>query len=466
LPRWAVIGFTGHRDIRNPDAVRAKIGSELDELAANCGPLVTVSSAAVGGDLLFLEEAARRKIPRLIVLPFPQKQFANDFSPEEWQRILPHLNEALQVEEVFAPAEEAYLEASERTIEQADVVLAVWDGNDAAGPGGTGDAVSHARLLGKPLIWINPATLQVVSERLELLQPAKPSAASDCPPREKVEKYFAAADDRAIRRAPQTRHLMLYLILVHLAATSIGTSIVIFDWGRVAPVLAAVECLLLGISFFITSLYHHKHHEWRQRRTEAEICRSVLETWDIRSQFPGIAGIALEGYDSLCRSLRLLHAMDKPRRLSLQETCRNFLDRRIREQTDYFVQRTKQARRALARLQFTAMCSTTLAALLTAVIFGMMFSDRHGAVFHGMKFLSLVLPLLSATCFSVILANEYGRRSERYTEMVSFLEFNAKRLATVKTWSGLARIVSETEDVLLREIIEWHSFKRFTEKLH
>jgi len=48
------------------------------------------------------------------------------------------------------------MEAGEKIVEEADIVVAVWDGKPAAGLGGTADIVEYARELEKPLIWINP----------------------------------------------------------------------------------------------------------------------------------------------------------------------------------------------------------------------------------------------------------------------------------------------------------------------
>jgi len=31
----------------------------------------------------------------------------------------------------------------------------------------------------------------------------------------------------------------------------------------------------------------------------------------------------------------------------------------------------------------------------------------------------------------------------------------------VRTWNSLARITTETEEALLQEVVEWHSFRQF-----
>ena len=50
--------------------------------------------------------------------------------------------------------------------------------------------------------------------------------------------------------------------------------------------------------------------------------------------------------------------------------------------------------------------------------------------------------------------------------MASMLEAAARRLKMVRTWNSLARIATETEEALLQEVVEWHSFRQFTGEPH
>ena len=53
--------------------------------------------------------------------------------------------------------EDAYLAAGHAVVDDADVVLALWDGRPARGRGGTAEVVEYARSLGRPLVWIDVA---------------------------------------------------------------------------------------------------------------------------------------------------------------------------------------------------------------------------------------------------------------------------------------------------------------------
>jgi hypothetical protein len=48
--------------------------------------------------------------------------------------------------------------------ERSDGLLAIWDGRPAARAGGTADAVSHARALGRAVLHVDPGGRPVVAD--------------------------------------------------------------------------------------------------------------------------------------------------------------------------------------------------------------------------------------------------------------------------------------------------------------
>ena len=469
IPEWSIIGFAGHRELARPDVVAAQIGAALDRLAAQCGSLVAVSSAASGADILFLEEVGRRKLPFLVILPFHAARFEKDFAAADWQHARAYIKNALQVEEINGAAsdEEAYMEAGERTVEQADIVIAVWDGQPAAGLGGTADAVAHARMLEKPLIWINPITGRVVEERFERLSPRKASVVWDGSPRKIVEQHFQNLDETATREAPQARHLIQQIILIHLFASAVGLSVPTFNLhGPVEYFILVLEMTVLVAAFILTSKHRRKHEEWMRLRIEAEICRSFLATWQLRYRAGYFSRIAIQGFDRLCKNLRLTQCLDTDPLPPLAEAANDYLNRRISNQIKYFSEQSIKAHSAYHWLKTAALASTATAVVLTAVRLVLVYFHVAGLVMTIPELLSLVLPLVSAALFSMILTQENSRRAQRNGEMVAMLERAARQLRVVRTWNGLARIAAETEGQLIQEVVEWHSFSRFTGQQH
>src|SRR4029077_20786370 len=113
----------------------------------------------------------------------------------------------------------AYLECGLLVVEEADLVIAVWDGKPSRGLGGTADIVANARNLTKPLILIDPDSLAIKRERFspELFSdsemsylnrignreagPAKEKMDSE----ERVRRFFQKVDAKAASIAPRFR---------------------------------------------------------------------------------------------------------------------------------------------------------------------------------------------------------------------------------------------------------------------
>ena len=165
-PVW-VVGFTGHRHLRNPVAVGTIIREELETLRKEIpGELVGYASVAIGADTLFAEACQTLKMPWMAALPFPASDFRNDFSESEWSHANDLLSQASDVE-ICGSSEDrtaAYLRCGLRTIDEADVVMAVWDREPPRGTGGTGEIVAYARSQDKPLILIHPDRLNAERE--------------------------------------------------------------------------------------------------------------------------------------------------------------------------------------------------------------------------------------------------------------------------------------------------------------
>lgn len=469
LPDWTVVGFTGHRTIADPRAVAGHIAVALDELLARPRRPLVISSIAAGADTLFVTEAARRGIPFLLVLPFPAERFRHDFEPGEWQAREPLLARAAHVEEISGTAsdEEGYMDAGARIVSQSDLLVAVWDGQPTVGLGGTGDVVGYARQLGKPLLWINPLTGAIVKERFEQLPAVTDTADPFAPPRQVVEEEFRKLDAAASTEAPTVRHLIQRIVLLHLMASVLGlTALALHIEGPAGYVIAFLEVVLLATALTLTARHHHRHQEWMRSRIEAELCRSFLATWPLRTRIDRSPRLALRGFERLLRNLRLLQLMDHDPAPSLDAARAEYLDNRVDDQVRYFGRRCGEATRSWRRLTRLAMVSTALAALLAAGHLVLTLVHAEGPALPATELLSLLLPLVSAALLSLVLIQEHSRRASRYREMTGLLEDAARRLAAARTWTGLARVASETEEALLNEAVEWQAFRRFASEPH
>jgi hypothetical protein len=197
-PSFALtLGVTGHRPRRDPkpgedhatqgaqlrqDKVRQGIDYFLELLESavadlrgagnqwsDSAPMVIamVSSLAEGSDRIAAKAALARRMPLDVVLPCPresyERTFGDDASRAEFSALVDRAR-ACQIlpltAEARLPSKEdlarAYELAGLTLLAQADILLAVWDGETARGRGGTGDIVDQAARQGTPIVVIDP----------------------------------------------------------------------------------------------------------------------------------------------------------------------------------------------------------------------------------------------------------------------------------------------------------------------
>jgi hypothetical protein len=168
------IGVAGHRVLAERELVEAGIEAAIDRIEGSHPgrSLVVVSALAEGADRLVVRAVLKRAGSRLdAVLPLPKFDFLNDFatpdSKEDFLRLIAQADYVTGLPEC-ATREEAYAAANERLLDDLDVLVAVWDGKDAQGQGGTAEVVARARASGLPLAWVHagnrtPGTMEATS---------------------------------------------------------------------------------------------------------------------------------------------------------------------------------------------------------------------------------------------------------------------------------------------------------------
>ncbi|MER5746746.1 hypothetical protein ACFV97_33730 [Streptomyces sp. NPDC059913] len=149
------IGVTGHRTI--PEEARAHVLAGLR--AALCGlegSLEALSSLAVGADQLFADLALARGADLTVVIPSGDYEacFADEAELARYRALKGRAAREVRLGYPHS-TDEAYYAAGTYIADHCDRLLAVWDGRPARGLGGTGDIVTYARSLGRPvtIIW-------------------------------------------------------------------------------------------------------------------------------------------------------------------------------------------------------------------------------------------------------------------------------------------------------------------------
>jgi hypothetical protein len=477
LPEWLVVGFCGHRHLVNVTAIDHAIGTVLTRLEQRHPLLVGISSAAFGADLLFAEQMQRRGHPLQLVLPFPPERFRQDFTeqPDDWSRAERTIARAIAVD-LAAPAAtsgDAYLEAGVRTIERADIVIAVWDGEPARGVGGTGDVVAYARSIGRPLVIIdaksgNVAEAGATRDADLKVRPTYTPIGPD--PREQVRSFFAKADADAARYAPVVRELTRWLVWLHLIAASVTSAALVFGAeGLLALAATAVDVGVLVSAFFLLMARGRRHEAWRRRRAEAELARSADATWDIRRGAPtGVANvISLPGFTRLSQTLDIMRQLDRSPPQELSSARAVYLRHRVADQQAYFATRQVVAHRQVRRRKIVLGVCTAVGVAASLALAVTLFVPRPSPlVVEWLEFAGIAGPLGASAMGVLLISDESSRRNERYAEVASALQTLLPRVEAASTWDSLNRVATEVEEQLLRELLEWRSFVRNTESIH
>jgi hypothetical protein len=168
-----VVGVTSHRDLDPAQltALRERVGAALADLRARFPQLslVLLSPLAEGGDCLVAEVALELGARLVVPLPIPLQYYLEDFSTQQARERFMGLLECAEVIQMPLPAEaeatlrapgpgrdRQYLRAGLHVATHCHLLLALWDGRDSGGRGGTADIVRY--YLGGPVPGARRAT--------------------------------------------------------------------------------------------------------------------------------------------------------------------------------------------------------------------------------------------------------------------------------------------------------------------
>jgi len=180
-PRFALsVGIIGHRPNRLPSEALAEITTQMrlalqaireaagaaHQQYADCfslegGRLTVMSSLAEGADRIGACQALPLGFDLAVPLPFLAEEFKKDFqdseSREEFDQLLKAAATVLEIAGDRTNEGAAYEHAGQTLVDGCDVLIAVWDGKESAGRGGTTALLYEAAQQGMPVIWIDAA---------------------------------------------------------------------------------------------------------------------------------------------------------------------------------------------------------------------------------------------------------------------------------------------------------------------
>lgn len=125
-----------------------------------------ISALASGADQWIADEAIKLGFKLEAIIPFSRDEYLRDFSnridAESYIYLIDHAKEITELDGKIWIDEtgkrkhlgNTYEIAGNEILMRSDILIAVWDGNDSRGKGGTGQVVNDAKKKGMPVIWI------------------------------------------------------------------------------------------------------------------------------------------------------------------------------------------------------------------------------------------------------------------------------------------------------------------------
>jgi hypothetical protein len=487
-PVW-IVGFTGHRHLQAPDKIKQVIGATLRSLRAEIpGRVVGYSSIAIGADTLFAEEWLSSGLPWMALLPRAEKDFKNDFTESDWVRTHALIQQASRVQSLSgikeAERELAYLECGLRVVEEADIMIAVWDGKSSRGVGGTADIVANARTLSKPLILIEPQSLEVKREHFspdlfadpemsylnEIAAHAAPLLNEKTDPAERVRFFFKSVDAKAASIAPRFRLWVAASVIMNATAAILVAATIAFQVNSfILNILIFVLTAAATVSVFLIKR-KRAHQKWIRCRVASEICRSALATWNLAEVAEPAWFNHLTEFVRLVKTIRLMKLTDPARQVTdLQERRQQYLTTRVDEQIHYFRRRRKEFAFALSALSGSFLAFSFLGiarSLLTGSAFGvgplLPVSPPNAFAWHFVQaFLPIALPLAAGCTLSLISIFEINRQLARSRAMEGLLIKLREQIQKTESLPGLRRAIENFENALASEVFEWFTLFRY-----
>ena len=515
IPFRLRIGVTGHRTLADGDELAQRVREALDRIRSHVPATATtpvlltvVSPLAEGADRLVAREVLAQDGAVLEApLPLPREQYRRDFATASSQEEFDELLARATVIEPEEPteAEDGYAQGGRYVVDRSDILLALWDGLDARGEGGTGNVVEYAEQQEKPVLWIPTAGDHAIEERggrlstraYEFLDafnrpeiPERESAELLANVRERDRKsgveairvlgqaeadalsawivpYLARAEKLAMRFQRWFYRLTAALYVAAAAAVAVVAvqELVFHDY----PELVWAEVALLT-SVGAVVIYGRRRgfqRRWLSYRFLAERFRSgyFLAAAGLGRRLEGSVE-GTPGKEPAEEWVQRAFSEVWSRRPAVQarsdvEGLREFLaDRWIGEQRRYYRTARERFDRRHRRLLigiYAAFTTTIVAAVLHALKVG----GHEGGEADLYVILSVTLPAVGAALSGLLAQREYHRNSERYGWMEEALETVERRMRAADDAAAVRRLAAEAETTMLQENRDWVGVMRF-----
>lgn len=510
-----VIGVTGSRQLDADPRLNAQIDEALSRVAEQLPSgqgtrFVVLSPLAEGADRIVAAQVLERDDSALeVVLPHAADDYAKDFSSDqsraEFDELCRRARRIVQLPPL--PRPKSYVQVGRHVVDQCDALIGLWDGEPAAGPGGTGDIIAYARARQCPIYWIHTEqdvpiveergrglpieprrglarysgekiSAQTFSEESRAFESGARAQARVCglddgdldAPCTYLSPHFVRAD--VIARRYQRRYVRAGTAIYVLAAASVAAAAYqpVFRSSVVLSVLGVV-LMLAVLSLFAIGTRGGWRERWIDYRFLAERLRtafymSVAGAPQSDPRPPRHLSLSHTSTDWMVLAFRSILTETGPvqHREILRPGVRRFVDQAwLGDQVSHHRSAARRHQRAHTRLTVATnlLFGITLLLALFQVV-GLLNGSVLGvSVFDLGTFLAIVLPAVAAALAGIRSQREFQRNAKRSLEMVNHLEDIRSELAGAETASEFSAGLREAEAAMAEENADWRVVVRF-----
>lgn len=529
------VAFAGARQLLDPAAhpdvdpaqfeaaLQPLLTARLRRLPAELGlhpdrhPVCGLASLAIGGDTLFSRACAELGWPQRVFLPQPRDEFLAatsrktkqpDFTPEQPAAARALLDQPHVIQErvvaVSRDRTERFQEVNLELVRAADMLVGLLRADQAGEPGGTAEALEHARSRGRPALelrvhvtpggrpeleetWhhrdrFSPPTLPKELEGLKTGLAGLPSVEAFC------GKLMAFGSATSKARQHFFKLGAALVVTAHVLATLAAVAALKLHGAAALPWILGGELLLLALGFGAHRWLHAAHavRVWAMSRLLAELARSTAALREVPAYLAHLFTLPLpDALRPLLRTLNVLHlrATHRLPPASGQKTgeaqddlllkrrdtyVRGRLTDPQRGQIPYYEGQLHRAKRRyeLAHRVFLggsagAIAATLLKLLLVCHCLPVPAAwHAGGAAWLGAG--AILLPVVAVAALSLAAAYDLEARAHTFKEMLDFLRAQAGHLRAAPSEAAFRQLALETEARLLGETAAWYARRAFT----
>lgn len=515
IPARVVIGVTGHRTLSGTAELTNAIRSAIEQIRQM---LPSLPKTPVGLTILTpLAEGADRLVAREVlsipgstmeaILPMGKDEYLQDFqtsqSRAEFAELLSRATTVRRLAFKGNPPE-SYEEVGRYVVDQCDVLIALWDGNQVRGQGGTAGVVQYARETSCPLFWVDtehPGQVTVErghgidarsfqdideynSERIDItkldstlqhqhdalihqVDNAGLTPEVVLPTLEYFGRHLVRADMLASRYQQRYQRAGTTVYVLAAAAVVLAATQIIFIPDKPRILIGEVVFMIAVLGIVWIGRARRWHEKWLDYRFLAERFRSAafMAACDIdvaALRPPRHLSLAYSSHDwmvaaffSVWNRRPILRGRDSPP----MERLKSFLLRAwIEDQIGYQDKVSKRQHgqhQLMSRVTDTLFGLTLLAALLHVADFG-----PH-TLKNALAAMVIAFPAAAASVAGIRTHGDYLRKSMRSAEMARHLTEIRDRIEREKERESFLKLVGETEEMMLRENEDWRVTVRF-----